>query len=247
MVDSQWNIKAPSFTSTSTTAPQFVGTSTNTQNTLIDNTNPTSQTTYYPTFVTGNSNQRQRINNGLQYISLNGTTSALGTAYLRVGNSTASGTAGNKKGFIQLYGQNTGRSQIEYANSTSSVTQVMPAVNGTFVVKQSASITTETNGWYKVNMGAYTHYFKNGQIPSQSYNSNGWGWLSGTWLKLPSGVTFNSAKMIFSGALSNEDSAILYNFNVSNGATSIAVCYNNKYSAVLTKVGYYSFSLIVFP
>ena len=247
MLESAWEITAPKFTGTNGTAPQFVGTATNAQNAQTDTTDPDAQTSYYPTFTTGSGNQRQRINGGALYYFKKGTTSVVGETFLRLGNATASGTAGNKKGFIQLYGQNTGRAQIEYANSTTSATQVMPALSGTVVVKQSATIATETNGWYKVNMGGYTHYFKNGQIPSQSYNSNGWGWLSGNWLKLPSGVTFNSAKMIFSGALSNEDSAILYNFNVSNGATSVAVCYNNKYSAVLTKVGYYSFSLIVFP
>lgn len=238
LVDSQWDIKAPNFT----------GDASNAKKIYVENNNPSSDQVFYPIFVSNSGdNQTTNMNNGLFYSSKQGTTSAVGMSYLIVGNPTASGTAGNKKGMLQLYGQNSGRAQVEYANSTTNVTQVLPALSGTMVVKQSANITTETNGWYKVNMGAYTHYFKTGSIPSQKYNLNGWGWLTGTWKNLPSGVTYNSAKMIFTGNVYCEDSAILYNWGIVNGNTAVNVYYNNKYGGDLTKVGYYNFSLIVFP
>lgn len=120
------------------TAPQFngalSGTATNAQNAQTDTTDPDNQTSYYPTFTTGSGNQRQRINGGALYYFKKGTASVMGETYLRLGNGTASGTAGNKKGFIQLYGQNTGRSQIEYANTTTNVTHYLPSHSGNIAV-----------------------------------------------------------------------------------------------------------------
>ena len=61
----------------------------------------------------------------------------MGESYLRLGNATNSGTAGNKKGFIQLFGQNTGRAQLEYKNTTSSVTHTLPAISGTYQIQRA--------------------------------------------------------------------------------------------------------------
>ena len=106
-------------------------------NIQVDTTNPSSQTTYYPTFVTGSGSQRERINNGILHISKEGTASVNGEAYFRVGNGTASGTAGNKKGYLQLYGQNTGRAQLEYKNTTTNVTHTLPAITGTYQIQRA--------------------------------------------------------------------------------------------------------------
>lgn len=195
LVDSQWTIKAPSFTATNSSLGfNGVASSANSAsyatNVSVVNQSTLAEGGYYAIFASSyQGNTRMRANSGIK----------------------------------------------------------IPSLQGTVVVKQSANITTETNGWYKVDMGAYTHYFKTGSIPSQKYNLNGWGWLSGTWKNLPSGVTYNSAKMIFTGNIYCEDSAILYNWGITNGNTAVNVCYNNKYGGDLTKVGYYNFSLIVFP
>lgn len=124
------------------TAPQFngalSGTATNATNTNVTNTNPDSGTWYYPTFVSGTSgNQAHRVNNGFRNHLKKGTTSVVGESYLSIGNATASGTANNEKGFLQIYGQNTGRTQIEYANSTSNVTHILPAKSGKIPVYTS--------------------------------------------------------------------------------------------------------------
>lgn len=212
----------------------------------IASTNPASQTSYYPTFVSTTGVAQQRTNDGLRYDTLQGTAGTVGRSTLVLGNGTASGTAGNKQGRLALHNSSTGYTWLQTAASSNAITQTLPALTGTVCVKQDATITTETNGWYKVNMGAYTMYFKNGTIPSQTYNANGWGSISGTWRNLPSGLSFNSAKMAISISGGSYDAAILYNFKINNGDTSITVYYNNKYGNALTGVGYYNFTLIDF-
>lgn len=235
LVDSAWNIKAPN----------FQGTATNATNTAVTNTNPSSGTWYYPTFVDGTSgNKAQLANNGLRYHTNEGTTSAVGTSYLSLGNSTASGTTGNKKAFLQMYGQNTGRAQISYANSTSNVDQTLPALSGTFCVKQSATIATETNGWYKVNMGAFTLYFKNGDTASQSFAANSWSTIN---MNLPSGITYNDAKMLLFGNAKGRDNAIRVSFCVFSGGTQLQFSWHNASSGAITTQIRYNVGLIVFP
>lgn len=212
-------------------------------NVQVDTTNPSSQTTYYPTFVTGSGSQRERINNGILHISKEGTASVNGEAYFRVGNGTNSGTAGNKKGYLQLYGQNTGRSQIEYTNSTSNVTQILPALAGTFVVKQSATLATDANGWYKVNMGAFTLYFKNGDTASQSFGANTWSYIN---MNLPSGITYNDARMLLFGNAKARDNAIRVNFCVFSGDNQLQFSWHNAWSGAVTTSIRYNLGLIVF-
>ena len=68
----------------------------------------TSATTYYPILATGaNAAANRQVDStlgGLKYISTAGTTSAVGTAILQLGNATASGTANNEQGVVRLYG-----------------------------------------------------------------------------------------------------------------------------------------------
>jgi endonuclease YncB( thermonuclease family) len=67
----------------------------------------TSGTAYYPILATGTGTATRQIDStlaGLKYTSTAGTTSAVGTATLQLGNSTASGTANNEQGVIRMYG-----------------------------------------------------------------------------------------------------------------------------------------------
>lgn len=210
-------------------------------NVQVDTTNPSYPETYYPTFVTGSGEQRQKINNGISYMSKEG---SVGVASWRVGNGTANGTAGNKKGFIQLFGQNTGCSQIEYANSTSDVTQILPALAGTFVVKQSATLATDANGWYKVNMGAFTLYFKNGDTASKSFEASAWSYID---MNLPSGITYNDARMLLFGNAKARDNAIRVNFCVFSGGNQLQFSWHNAWSGAVTTTIRYNLGLIVFP
>lgn len=79
---------------------------TNATNAGITTTNPSSSTTYYIPFINGaNGNRALRANDGVRYVLLEGTSSALGYGALVLGNGTNSGTAGNKYGEVRLYPQ----------------------------------------------------------------------------------------------------------------------------------------------
>lgn len=66
--------------------------------------NPTSAATRYIPFLTGTSASRiPYVNDGLKYVTLEGTASANGYGVLKLGNTTNSGTAGNKYGLLDLY------------------------------------------------------------------------------------------------------------------------------------------------
>ena len=70
----------------------------------------TSGTTYYPILATGTGTATRQIDStlgGLKYISTAGSTSAVGTAILHLGNSTASGSSNNEQGVLRMYTINT--------------------------------------------------------------------------------------------------------------------------------------------
>ena len=97
-------------------------------------TNPSSGTSYRIAFHADSSSGNKSIlnNDGLKYYTLEGTTSAVGSAELGLGNSVASGTAGNKVGKIYLYGTSSGYTYIVPGyNSTGSVTITLPSSSGT--------------------------------------------------------------------------------------------------------------------
>lgn len=66
----------------------------------------TSGTTYYPILATGTGTATRQIDSslpGFTYVKTNGTTGVEGTAVLSLGNTTASGTAGNASGRLAFY------------------------------------------------------------------------------------------------------------------------------------------------
>lgn len=120
----------------------------------------------------------------------------------------------------------------------------LPVLNGTLVVKQSAAITTETNGWYKVNFGAFTLYFKNGSTASQSFGANTWSFIN---MNLPSGVTYNDAKMLLVGNATGGDNAIRVSFSAFSGKTVMVFSWHNVGNSAVTSYIRYNVGLIVFP
>jgi hypothetical protein len=110
-------------------------------NIRITSTNPTSATTYNPIWAAnsaatsdGTDNYTPRANNGFSYITLEGTASALGFGIVRLGNSTASGTAGNKYGMLRLYSESSGYVNIRPGSaSTSNYTLYLPGASGQLV------------------------------------------------------------------------------------------------------------------
>lgn len=148
--------------------------------TAITNTNPTSGTWYYPTWVSGTSgNLGHRVNNGYQYYALEGTTSATGRAILQLGNSTATGTAGNKCGEIIIYNQNKGYTAISGTSSASNFAITLPAESGTVSLTSHthSAATTSANGFMssadKTKLNAL-HYIRSGTaVPDSSLGENG--------------------------------------------------------------------------
>lgn len=107
----------------------------------ITSTNPTSATTYNPIWAVnssatsdGTNDYTPRANNGFSYITLEGTESALGYGIVRLGNSTASGTAGNKYGMLRLYSESSGYINIRPGSaSTTNYTLFLPGAAGQLV------------------------------------------------------------------------------------------------------------------
>ena len=102
-------------------------------------TNPSSSTNYYLMFsnsATNNVESWARVNNGLLYQTREGTTSQVGYANLFLGNSTASGTAGNKQGVIYMYDSTAYRTAI-YGNATTTANRqlMLPNHSGTVQVR----------------------------------------------------------------------------------------------------------------
>jgi hypothetical protein len=113
-------------------------------------TNPTTATTYYPTWVTGATTGGVLINNGFTYGTLEGTTSADGYGIIKLGNSTASGTAGNKYGRIDLFSNSTSYGYIRQADTTSAVAHTLPATSGTLLNTGTTSFTRSLTSGTKI-------------------------------------------------------------------------------------------------
>lgn len=94
----------------------------------------TSGTTYYPIVGTGTTAAtRQYDTTGFIYKGTNGTTSAVGSAQLTLGNSTASGTANNKQGQLIIYGSTAYAHTISGA-PTAARTLTLPNKTGTIAL-----------------------------------------------------------------------------------------------------------------
>lgn len=77
-------------------------------------TNPASESLYYLPFVAKATTEYKWlcVNDGIAYRTWEGTTSADGAGLLSLGNGTAHGTAGNKKGYIRMYSETANFIQI---------------------------------------------------------------------------------------------------------------------------------------
>lgn len=129
---------------------EFVGdinTDTNTDTKVTaTKTNPTTQTSYYPTWYSSAAGGTGGvgINDGIVYNTKEGTTSADGIGQIFLGNGVASGTAGNKKGYLRIYNNSTGYALLSYVDdSTAQKQQTFPATAGT-VLNTGTTLFTQT-------------------------------------------------------------------------------------------------------
>ena len=95
----------------------------------------TSATQYYPIVGTGTTAAtRQYDTTGFKYKGTTGTTSAVGSAILELGNSTASGAAGNKQAQIIMYGTNAKKATITLAAPSADIALALPTSGGTIAL-----------------------------------------------------------------------------------------------------------------
>lgn len=95
--------------------------------------NPSSSVQCYLPFssTSGSTGQYERyINNGIRYLTKEGTASATGYGGLQLGNNTNKGTAGNKYGFLRMYGENKCKVDLRpnLTGMTNDITVTLPKV-----------------------------------------------------------------------------------------------------------------------
>ena len=111
----------------------------------------TSGTTYYPILATGaNAAANRQVDSTLgsfKYTVTAGTTSAIGKAFLEIGNNIASGTANNVKGILKIYGANSTAYLIDAQSETtaSEVALILPDAGGTLLSSGCLNYTTSGN------------------------------------------------------------------------------------------------------
>ena len=91
--------------------------------------------TYYPVLGTDTTSaSTKNYDKGFMYLTESGTTSDIGEAGLALGNSTASGTAGNKKGMLTLFGSSAYGVTLESGAPTTTRTITFPDDSGTVIL-----------------------------------------------------------------------------------------------------------------
>lgn len=106
----------------------------------------TSGTTYYPIVGTGTTAAtRQYDTTGFIYKGTNGTTSAVGSSILTLGNSTASGAANNKQGQLVIYGSTAYAHTIQGA-PTAARTLTLPNATGTIALTSDIPTVPDVSG-----------------------------------------------------------------------------------------------------
>ena len=94
----------------------------------------TERTNYYPIVGNGTTAASRQIDTtGFKYLTIDGTSSTTGSAILHLGNTTATGTAGNKTGQINLYSDGGGYSVLKsiVAGTNNSYIINFPSKGGT--------------------------------------------------------------------------------------------------------------------
>lgn len=110
----------------------------------VTDTSPTTATNYSLVFTnaTATGNADMRINYGdLLVRILEGTTTSVGQDVLYLGNSVASGTAGNKEGRLLLYSSSSGYDTLYTSGHTGQYTHLLPGHSGLLIDSSNSSVT----------------------------------------------------------------------------------------------------------
>ena len=117
----------------------------------ITDTNPTSSATYYPVWVANKQADTvyvPRANDGLRYLTLEGTTDANGYGVIKLGNAIKTGTAGNKYGLLDLFDKSGGYYGrfTTVATLTANRTYTLPNSSGTVLLQNANNYISLFNG-----------------------------------------------------------------------------------------------------
>lgn len=120
--------------------------------------NPSSETRFAISFGGAFENQNvtagrkgRFVNNGLKYVTREGSTSQLGYGLIELGNNVASGTAGNKLGELRMYGSGQYYAQLYPGTLTDNRLQTLPNVAGrVMITSTNLHGGTDTSGTYPV-------------------------------------------------------------------------------------------------
>ena len=117
------------------------------QNVKITSMTNTTDYSYYGTIVSGAGTSGLNISSSYKVNHTTGTASAVGNTRIVLGNSTASGTAGNEEGLLRLYSPGTGYYTLKTTSSSSNIDHTFPATSGTILNTGTTSFTrTLTSG-----------------------------------------------------------------------------------------------------
>ncbi len=126
----------------------------------VTETNPGANTNYSILFIGTGGNAAVnatkytvRTNQDFDFQVMNGTAETEGQAAIVLGNATATGTSGNKRGRLKLYGTNTGLATLQYTNSTASPSITIPEYGGYL----TASASSQQN--YTSEKAAYVPFY----------------------------------------------------------------------------------------
>ena len=146
-------------TSFSTTAPSdlvqiqpnsYATISTKANSLEVKPNNPSSNSSYRIPFGRSNIstyNTALTDNDGIIYNTHEGSTSTIGVGRLMLGNTTVSGTAGNKRGSLRLYSEKNGYIEINPVSTTESIYINVPATGGTLLNTGTTGVTqSSTSG-----------------------------------------------------------------------------------------------------
>ena len=113
----------------------------------------TSAGTYYPTWTSGTTADTDYVlrgNSNFKYVIVAGTTSAEGFDSIYLGNSKATGTAGNSTGRILLYSSSSSYHTLVGAATSSTIAHTLPATAGTILNTGTTSISRSYTSGTKI-------------------------------------------------------------------------------------------------
>lgn len=216
--DGEW--ATPSYLQIGINANNAMAGNTTVTKVRVVGTDPTTLTAYYPVWATGTGNLDVNYNEGLKYTTLKGTTTTVGTGNLLLGNSTASGSNGNKRGLLGIYSEKNGYGAIIYtASATTSTTHTLPDATGIILNTGMAAVSFNDN---KLVLGYNSDTGSSSAFIPISSTTIGYASTAGA---LTTDAGHMSQPVYFSSGVPTKCGGIVFNRNIEgNGSHLIQTC-----------------------